>query len=108
MWMIIWSDNNVLIGIMSKKGSFSLANTELCCTIMLECVREKFYVRSIKQKKRWNNERILNQDAELTIRDKIANWIVCQYFFVAALRIEEIVEGIKLSNFQMRDKCFQV
>ncbi len=48
-------------------------------------------------------KRILNQDAELTIRDKIANWI-----FFAALRIEEIVEGIKLSNFQMRDKCFQL
>jgi hypothetical protein len=49
-------------------------------------------------------KRILNQDAELTIRDKIANWI----YFVAALRIEEIVEGIELSNFKMRDKYFQL
>ncbi len=49
-------------------------------------------------------KRILNQDAELTIRDKKQIGL----FFVTALRIEEIVEGIKLSDFQMRYKCFQL
>jgi hypothetical protein len=43
-------------------------------------------------------KRILNQDAELTIRDKKQIGL----FFVAVLRIEEIVEGIKMSNFQIR------